>query len=118
MDTTEIVTPNLTGGGSRTASRVERASAGAHNVIDKVSQAAHPAIDRISSGAHHTVDKAASTATLTAAMFDEKREKLRYVQARTMKETRDYVRANPIMSVGIAVAAGYLISQLLRSRRA
>ncbi|MEO8156596.1 MAG: hypothetical protein ABI648_02285 [Betaproteobacteria bacterium] len=99
------------------ASGVERASTGAHNVINKVSEAAHPALDRISSGAHHGVDKAASAVTRTAAMFNEKREKLKYAQARTMEGTRNYVRANPITSVGIALAAGYLISRLFQSRK-
>ncbi len=117
MDTTEKNTPDLTEGGSRMASRVERASAGAHNVIAKVSEAAHPAVERLSSGAHRTVDKAASAATQTAAAFTERREKLRQAQTRAMDETRSYVRANPIASLGIAVAAGYLISRLLQSRR-
>jgi ElaB/YqjD/DUF883 family membrane-anchored ribosome-binding protein len=34
-----------------------------------------------------------------------------------MEETRDYVRANPMMSIGIAVAAGYLIGRALRPRK-
>jgi hypothetical protein len=88
MDTTEKNTPDLTEGGSRMASRVERASAGAHNVIAKVSEAAHPAVERLSSCAHRTVDKATSAATQTAAAFNEKREKLRNVRARTMEEAR------------------------------
>lgn len=117
MDTTGKIAPGSNGDGSRMASTVEKASTGAHNVIDKVSQAAHPAVDRISSGAHLTVDKAASAATRTAVAFNEKREQLRYAGMRTMQETRGYIRANPVMSIGIAVAAGYMISRLFRSRK-
>jgi len=117
MDISGKIPPGSNGDGSRTPGTVEKASTGAHNVIDKVSQAAHPAVDRISSGAHFTVDKAAGAATRTAAAFNEKREQLRYAGMRTMEETRGYVRANPIMSIGIAVAAGYLISRLFRSRK-
>jgi len=74
-------------------------------------------MDRLSSGAHHTVDRATSAATQTAAAINVKREQLRYARVRTMDETRAYVRANPMTSIGIAVAAGYLISQMLRYRR-
>lgn len=118
MNTSDTATPDSTAGGSRIANRVDRARAGADDVINKASEVTHPAVDRISSGAHYTVDKAAGTATRAAAMFSEKREKLRYAQARTMEQTRSYVRANPITSVGIAVAAGYFLSRLLRSRKA
>jgi ElaB/YqjD/DUF883 family membrane-anchored ribosome-binding protein len=116
MDTSGKITSGFNEGG-RMARTVEKASTGAHSVIDKVSQAAHPAMDRFSSGAHHTVDRAASAATQTAAAFNVKREQLRHARVRTMEETREYVRANPLTSVGIAVAAGYLISRLLRSRK-
>jgi ElaB/YqjD/DUF883 family membrane-anchored ribosome-binding protein len=99
------------------ASAVEKASTGAHNAIDRVAEAAHPAMDRLSSGAHDTVDKAANAATQTAASINVKREQMRYARMRTMDETRAYIRANPMTSVGIAVAAGYLISQMLRYRK-
>ena len=117
MDKTEKITSDSTEGGSRMAGRVERASMGAHNVIDKMSDIAQPAMERLSSVAHHTVDKAAGTATQAAAAFNEKRERLRYARARTMEETRDYVRTNPMTSLGIAVAAGFLISRLLQLRK-
>ena len=102
--------------GNSVARTVDKASARAHNVIDKVSEAAHPAVDRLSSGAHYTVDKAANAATQTAAAFVEKREQLRYAQVRAMEGTRGYVRANPVTSIGIAVAVGFLLSRLLRAR--
>jgi ElaB/YqjD/DUF883 family membrane-anchored ribosome-binding protein len=117
METYGTVTPGFNEGGSRMASAVEKASTGAHNAIDRVSEAAHPALDRLSSGAHHTVDKAASAATQTAAAIHIKREQLRYARVRTMDETRAYIRSNPMTSVGIAVAAGYLISQMLKLRK-
>jgi ElaB/YqjD/DUF883 family membrane-anchored ribosome-binding protein len=117
METSDRVTAGFSEGGSRMASAVEKASTGAHNAIDKVSEAAHPAMDRLSSGAHHTVDKAASAATQTAAAINVKRDQLRYARARTMDETRAYVRANPMTAVGSAVGVGYLISQMLRYRK-
>jgi ElaB/YqjD/DUF883 family membrane-anchored ribosome-binding protein len=103
-------------GGKTVAKTIDKASTRAHNVIDRVSEAAHPAMDRLSSGAHSTVDRAASAATLTTAAFVEKREQMRYVRVRAMEQTRGYVRANPVTSIGIAVAVGFLLSRLMRTR--
>ena len=117
METSDRVTPGFSEGGSRMASALEKVSTGAHNAIDRVSEAAHPAMDRLSSGAHHTVDKATSAATQTAAAINVKRDQMRYARMRTMDETRAYVRANPMTSVGIALGVGYLISQMLKLRK-
>ena len=117
MDTSGKLAPGFNEGG-KMARTLERATTGAHSLIDKVTDAAHPALDRISSGAHRSVFRAADAATHTAAAFSVKREQFRHARVRTMEETRDYVRANPILSISIAVAAGYLINRLLRSRKA
>lgn len=117
MSTSGKTTPGLNDKDRRVAGTVERARTGAHSVIDRVIGAAHPAVDRIASGAHRTVDRATGAATHTATVFNEKREQLRYARVRAMGGTRDYVRANPVLSLGIAVAAGYLLAKVLRARR-
>lgn len=117
MDSSGKITPGFNDKDRRVAGTVERASTGAHSVIDRVIGAAHPAVDRIASGAHRTVDRATGAATHTATVFNEKREQLRYARLRAMGETRDYVRANPVLSLGIAAAAGYLLAMLLRARK-
>jgi ElaB/YqjD/DUF883 family membrane-anchored ribosome-binding protein len=89
---------------------------GAHDAIDKVSDAARPAVDRIASGAHQAVDKVASVAAQAAETLGVKGEQLKDMQTRAMEQCRVYVRENPVASLGIAVAAGYLLSRLLRSR--
>ena len=117
MSTSERITPGFNDKDRRVAGAVERAGTGAHRVIDKVIGAAHPAVDRIASGAHRTIDRATGAATQTATVFNEKREQLRNARSRAMGETRDYVRANPVLSLGIAVVAGYLLATLLRARK-
>ncbi len=117
MSTFEKITPGFNDKDRRVASAVERASTGAHSVIDKVTGAAHPAVDRIASGAHRTVDRATGAATHTATVFNVKREQFRFARLRAMGETCDYVRANPVLSLGIAVAAGYLLATVLRTRK-
>jgi len=116
MDTSGKFTPGLDGE-RRVASRIDNASSGAHGVIDRLTEAAHPAMERMSSSAHRTVNRAAGVAAQTAEAFDAKREQLRNARLRAMEETRVYVRANPMMSLGIAVAAGFLFGRVLRARK-
>ena len=101
----------------RTLARtVDQASTGAHDVIDKVSDAARPAVDRIASGAHQAVDKIASAAGQAAETLGVKGEQLKNAQVRAMEQCRGYIRDNPVTTLGIAIAAGFLLSRLLRSR--
>ena len=103
--------------GSRNMSRtVDQASTGAHDVIDKVSDAARPVVDRFASGAHQAVDKIASVAGQAAESLGVKGEQLKKMQAQAMEQCRGYVRDNPVTAVGIAIAAGNLLSRLLSSR--
>lgn len=116
METTGIVTPSLNDGSRTLARTVDQASTGAHDVIDRVADAAGPAVDRIASGAHQAVDKVASAAGQAAETLGVKGEQLRNAQVRAMEQARSYVRDHPVTSLGIAVAAGFLLSRLLRSR--
>jgi ElaB/YqjD/DUF883 family membrane-anchored ribosome-binding protein len=99
---------------SRPATRVvDQASAGAHTVIDKVSDAARPMVDRVASGAHQAVDKIAGAAGQAAETLGVTGGQLQEAQMRAMEQCRGYVRDNPIASIGIAIAAGFLLSRLL-----
>ncbi len=102
---------------SRTLVRtVDQASTRAHDVIDKVSDASRPAVDRIASGAHQAVDKFASAAGQAADALGVKGEQLKNAQVRAMEQCRGYVRDNPVTAMGIAIAAGFVLSRLLSSR--
>ena len=105
------------GDSSGTVARtVDQATTGAHNAIDKASDAARPAVDRLASGAHQAVDKIAGAAAQAAETLDLKSEQLINAQTRLTENCREYVRDNPVISLGIAVAAGFLLSRLLSSR--
>ena len=116
METTGKFTPNPNDGSRNLGRTVDQASTGAHDVIDKVSNAARPAVDRFASGAHQAVDKIASAASQAAETLGVKGEQLKNAQAKAMEQCRGYVRDNPVASLGIAIAAGFLLSRLLRSR--
>ena len=73
-------------------------------------------IDRASSTAHDTVDRVAQTATAYAERFGEKADEWLEMKDTWVEGTREYVREHPIAALGIAIAAGYVLSMLMRSR--
>lgn len=122
MKTTEHTRPHsapnhlLKGDGA-----LHKAAMGAHHVVDKVAGAcdesarkAIPAIDRAAEYAHQTVDKAVTGATPAAEWLDEQATALNATQKKLVGNTREYVAANPLKSLGLALAAGFLISRIIR----
>ena len=73
-------------------------------------------VDRMSQSAHQAVDKAAAMASQYAERFSEKSEQLMQMPEDWMETAREYIRERPFQAVGMAVAAGYLLSILMRSR--
>ncbi len=80
-------------------------------------------IERASQGAHHAVDRATDAASSVAGRFGEtveqladKRDQLMELPETWMEGARDYVREHPFASVGIALAAGYLLHMITRSK--
>lgn len=102
--------------GKSSTSNIDNASAGAHRTIDKVTEAARPTVDRVATGAHQAVDKLAGAAANAAETFDVKSEQFKQAQTRITENCRNYVRDNPLASVGIAVAAGFLLSRFFNAR--
>lgn len=102
---------------SATARTVDQASSSMHRAIDSASAMARPAVDNLAASAHSAVDKMASAATRAAESFDEKGGQLRDAQAQFTEACRCHVREKPMTSVGIALAAGFALSWLLRSRK-
>jgi ElaB/YqjD/DUF883 family membrane-anchored ribosome-binding protein len=113
MEAVGTVTPSPNDGSRTLARTLDQASTGAHEAIDKVSDAARPVLDRIASGAHQTVDKIASAAGQAADTLGVEGEQLNNAQVRAMEQCRGYVRDHPVASLGIAVAAGFLLSRLV-----
>jgi ElaB/YqjD/DUF883 family membrane-anchored ribosome-binding protein len=66
-------------------------------------QQADSAIDRMSDSAHRTIDR-----------ISEKGEELMDMHEDWIDTARTYVRDNPLQALGIAVAAGYVLSLLTR----
>jgi ElaB/YqjD/DUF883 family membrane-anchored ribosome-binding protein len=92
--------------GSETPASAEdalnRAVQGAHALVDRLAQTAGPAVDRLLSG----VDSATEALQSGAEDFSE-------LQERWVESCRDCVREHPLVSIGVAVAAGMLLNRLM-----
>ena len=73
-------------------------------------------IDKASHSAHEAVDKIAIVSNQAAEALGEKGEQLKNAEQQLMESCRGYVQDNPITSLGIAVAAGFLLSRVLSGR--
>jgi len=70
-------------------------------------------IDNASHSAHEAVDKIANATNQAAEAIGEKGAQLKNVEQQVLENCRGYVRDNPVTSLGIAIAGGFLLSRLL-----
>jgi ElaB/YqjD/DUF883 family membrane-anchored ribosome-binding protein len=73
-------------------------------------------VDNAANSAHEAVDKIASTTNQAAETLAGKGEQLKNSEQQLMENCRSYVRDNPITSLGLAAAAGFLLSRLMSGR--
>jgi ElaB/YqjD/DUF883 family membrane-anchored ribosome-binding protein len=73
-----------------------------------------PQLDRLAETAHGAVDRATQTAQQVAERFGEKSEELLGMKDEYLETAREYVKENPFMAIGIALAAGYLFGKIAR----
>ena len=71
-------------------------------------------VDRIASSAHQAVDRMASAANSAAGNLNVKADELMAAKERWMATCQTYVKENPLVALGVAVAAGFLLSRWMR----
>lgn len=69
--------------------------------------------DRVFDSAHEAYEKVANVTHQATEALAEKGEHLKKAEQKMMKNCRGYVCNNPITSLGLAAAAGFLLSRLL-----
>jgi ElaB/YqjD/DUF883 family membrane-anchored ribosome-binding protein len=113
-------TPSTSGMPGNGDGTLHKASASAHAAVDSIAGAADevarktkPAIDRVAAIAHKAVDKAAGAAAPTADWLSEQGQSLNATQKKLVAGTSNYVSANPLKALGIAVVAGFLLSRIV-----
>ena len=120
MSSMPAITPNTMSPASdlsKAAGRtVDNASSSAHDAVDRASNAAGPAVQNLASGAHSMIEKATTVATQAAEKLNVTGEQIRDVQARFSDVCKVQMKENPVMTLGVAVAAGFVISRLLSAR--
>jgi len=79
-------------------------------------QGKHEPVERVADGAHETVDKVAEATHHATDAISEKAAQLQDLQEEWMENAREYINKNPVKSVGIAIAGGFLLSRLLSGR--
>lgn len=95
---------------------VDQVSARAHKAIDSASAVTRPAVDELTSGAHHAVDRLAGTAAHAAESLEVKGDELQALQQRLSDTCRTQLREHPLATLGVAVAAGYMLNWWLKQR--
>jgi ElaB/YqjD/DUF883 family membrane-anchored ribosome-binding protein len=73
-------------------------------------------LDKALNSAHEAVDKISVATSQAAEALGEKGQQLKNSEKQLVEDCRGYVRDNPLSSLGIAVAAGFLLSRLLSAR--
>ena len=79
-------------------------------------KAVHEKVDAAAAGAHKAVDWAADKANNATDSLSDTGHEMKATQERWLAVAREYVQDNPATSVGIALASGYLLSRILRTR--
>ncbi|MGV8899667.1 MAG: glycine zipper domain-containing protein [Burkholderiaceae bacterium] len=100
-------TPGMLGGAEKSD---------AHAKIDSATGVARTAVDNLSAGAHVGFDKAVNAVNKATETLETKQVELKIAQAKMLENSRIYVQQNPLTSVGIAAAVGYVLSRLVKSR--
>jgi len=113
MTTTESATARTQDHDGKLAQGVDKATAGAHQKIDHAKDAAQPTVDHIVKGAHSAVDAMGNMATHTAEALELKGDQFNETKDEFISATQKYLREHPVASIGIAVAAGFLLSRIL-----
>lgn len=95
----------------------EQAASSAHHAIDQLSNVARPAVWRTAAGAHQMVDRISGATERGAQRLERAAARLLDAEQHLVAASRGYVRDNPLKTAGLALVAGFLISQLVNFAR-
>jgi ElaB/YqjD/DUF883 family membrane-anchored ribosome-binding protein len=85
-------------------------------MIMKTTDTTNETVERLKAGVNETVEKVAEASNKAVDTINQKTEQMKDAEERLMEHARMYVRDNPVTSLGIAVASGFILSRLLGRR--
>lgn len=85
-----------------------------HPATDQVAAMAHDTVERVAGAAATAENRVRGAAARTVDQAREMQEEARAAADQGVRKARSYIEANPVMSAGIAFAAGVILSSLLR----
>ena len=71
-------------------------------------------LNKATAQVHGTVDQVADAAAPAAHWLEKQSDTLASGSEKLLKDSSTYIAAHPLQSLAIALAAGYLISRLIR----
>jgi ElaB/YqjD/DUF883 family membrane-anchored ribosome-binding protein len=77
-------------------------------------QTATPAVDHAAALGHEAVDSVAAAVKPAEEWINEKTDALLAAPRNALSESREYVAANPLQSMGVALAVGFLLGRWAR----
>ncbi len=84
---------------------------------DRVSAKAHETVDRVAASAASAEEKLRAQAAEASARVHDAREQVAQKSRESAEQLQSYARENPLKTAGIAFAAGFVISALMRRPR-
>lgn len=81
--------------------------------IDTLSNAAEEAAEKIAGATGRAAETLSEKSEEIAEVVSEKGRQLMAMEDRFLKNCRDYIQENPMAALGIALATGFALSQIL-----
>ena len=85
-------------------------------VTDKASEAAHGAVDKASQSAAQIERKLRDGTEVSEQKLRELSDKAQAASTDGLAKVQTYIQENPLKALGIALASGYIISQLFTKK--
>ncbi len=93
---------------------VDSESLATPTIPDSREESKSETIDRIAGAAHQTVDRVAQRAGSALQSLRGSSEAWKGTGDQSLERVQEYVRERPLTALGIAMAAGFLLSRLIR----
>jgi len=88
----------------------------AHTVVKRAVQGAHAAVDSVAKKVESAVDRFKNSASGATGSLQDGADQFVQMEKEVLGSVRSTVRDHPLLTIGLALAAGVLISRMITSR--